>query len=118
MKTVSQYLRNHLLKKVNNPIIQINIGELLRSEWSIKFEKLMRNRLVMGAFRYGNLYAGNKHQYDRISAIIARAQQYQLEGNDELLVDIANLCLIEFEIGKHPKKHFTSIDDGPHVSCG
>ncbi len=42
-------------------------------------------------------------------------KEYIETGNDELLVDVANLCMKEFAVGNHPKKHFNSVDDGEHV---
>ena len=88
---------------------------LRKTEWSDEFENLMRNRLLMGAFRYGKIREQNKPNYMRMQSAERRMKLYEETGNDELLVDIANLCLLEFMIGKHPKKHFNSIDDGEHA---
>ena len=93
------------------------IDRLRESEWSDVFEKLMRNRLVMGAFRYNCIHEPNKVQYDRVSAMFRRLTKYVETGNTELLVDIANLALLEFEEGDHPNKHFRSEDDGIHVTA-
>lgn len=100
---------NELLSKPN----PISIQELQLSEWSYDFEKLMRNRLIMGAFRYGKLHAKGKPQYDRIESCIKRLRRYQETGNKEYLVDTANLCLMEFEEGNG---HFESIDDD-NIHC-
>lgn len=89
--------------------------ELEASEWSPKFERLMRNRLIMGALRYGKLGAPGKPNYDRCKSILKRLMTYRVTGNQELLVDIANLCLVEFVDGKHPMRHWHSVDDGMHV---
>jgi len=88
---------------------------LRKTEWSDEFENLMRNRLLMGAFRYGKIREQNKPNYMRMQSAERRMKLYEETGNDELLVDIANLCLLEFMVGKHPKKHFNSIDDGEHA---
>lgn len=90
--------------------------ELRESEWSQEFIELMRNRMVMGAYRYGTIRAKNKPNYDRLQSIEKRLNLYKETGNDELLVDIANMCLIEFEIGTHPNKHFDAVDDGEHMN--
>ena len=87
------------------------LKELYESEWSKQFEQLMRNRLVMGALRYGKLHAKGKPKYDRVQSILKRMRLYSETGNKELLVDVANLCLLEFEEGNHPKAHFASVDD-------
>lgn len=91
----------------------MNTEDLRKSEWSEEFETLMRNRLVMGAFRYGKIGDKNKPVYDRIESIERRARKYRETGNKEFLVDIANLCLLEFVEGEG---HFESIDDGEHVN--
>jgi hypothetical protein len=93
-----------------------NIEELKKTEWSQRFEQLMRNRLVLGVFRgYGKLNAPGKPQWDRPGRIEKEISLYREDGNLERLVDIANMCLLEFEEGKHPKRHFKSSDDGIHT---
>ena len=93
----------------------LEVGNLEKSEWSETFEQLMRNRLIIGAFRYGRAHT-EKPKYDRISSAIKRLKKYTESGNTEYLVDVANLCLLEFEEGTHFKKHFAAIDDGEHVT--
>ena len=89
---------------------------LFESEWSKIFETLQRNRLVMGALRYGKINAPNKPIYDRVSGMQKRLKLYQESGNKEYLVDVANLCMLEFVECHHPTAHFKAIDDGEHVS--
>lgn len=94
-----------------------SIAELRRSEWSPTFERLMRNRLVIGAFRYLLFEEYRKKwEFDCASEAIRRIEEFQKTGNTEHLVDAANMCLIEFEFSNHPKKHFSSVDDGMHNS--
>lgn len=93
-----------------------SLDKLKETEWSPLFEKLMRNRLIIGAMRYGCLHEKGKAVYDRIDSMEKRLRKYKETGNLEFLVDIANLALCEFEEGKHPNKHFHSIDDGEHVN--
>lgn len=117
---MTQYFLNNLWrwkcglpeKDIKKP--KLDYQELKTSQWSIEFEKLMRSRLIMGAYRYGKLHDSKNSKLDRIGNMIHRLEQYQLTGNDELLVDVANLCLCEFEMGVHPNKHFNPIDDGVH----
>lgn len=89
--------------------------ELKESEWSEEFERLMRNRLIIGALRYGRIGAANKPQYDRVNSMIKRLMKYQETGNKEFLVDVANICLLEFVECNHPNQHFHAIDDGEHT---
>jgi hypothetical protein len=84
---------------------------LQQTEWSIEFEVYMRNRLIMGAIRYGLIGAAGKPQYDRIASMVKRLHNYTATGNKEHLVDVANLCLLEFVECNHPHQHFHSIDE-------
>ena len=79
------------------------------------FRKYKDNRLVMGSFRYGRNGIQGKKQYKRIEAAIDRLNKYKKTGNDELLVDVSNLCELEFWEGNHPNKHFKAEDDKEHV---
>lgn len=102
------------LPEVSNTSIA-SYDELKQTEWSDNFENLMRNRLVIGAMRYGRIGAKNKPDYDRIESMIKRLSNFKRTGNKEYLVDVANLCLLEFVECKHPNQHFHAIDDGEHV---
>lgn len=114
MKTVSQHIRDHLLQCVTPSKPMPSLDELRASEWSPEFENLMRNRLVMGAFRYGRIHSSGKPAWDRVESIKQRIDAYEKMGNTEYLVDIANMALLEFEEGTHPEKHFASTDDADH----
>ena len=114
--TIHNLLRKRLLEQAGlaeTPARFLRLQDLEQSEWSDAFERLMRNRLIMGALRYGLMH-GPRPDYDYISDTIRRLQAYQESGNTEHLVDVANLCLLAFELDRHPKKHFASGDDGEH----
>ena len=117
---IDHFLRNLWLWKCglpeNEPQKMASLEELKTTEWSDDFEKLMRNRLIMGAIRYGRIGDKNKIQYEHIDSMIKRLNKYQESGNKEYLVDVANLCLLEFVECNHPKQHFHAIDDGEHVN--
>jgi len=92
--------------------------ELERTQWSPGFERLMRNRLIVGAYRYGPIGAPGKPAYDRVGAVAARLAAYQASGNKELLVDIANLALLEFVECRHPRAHFRAAGcEAGHVEA-
>lgn len=118
--TLHQIIRNRLLKRAG--LIQKpekpSFESLKRSEWSDDFERLMRNRMIMGAFRYETFEEKKKTawKYDFPTEAIKRIGKYQETGNTENLVDAANMLLIEFEFGHHKNKHFNSIDDGEHIA--
>ena len=114
--TNSQWLRKRLEEKLYGKCGDKteSLDSLRQTEWSLLFETLMRNRLLMGRFRYGKMGDPQKGDYDCISSAITRLRLYQQTGNLEHLPDVANLCLVEFVHSKHPKKHFAAHDDGIH----
>ena len=87
--------------------------EIGESQWCNEFEQLMRNRIIMGTFRYGALRGGGG-TYDNIQSAIDRLVLYQDSGNKEHLVDAANLCLVEWVEEVHPDAHWCATDDGIH----
>jgi len=117
MTTVNEHIRNHLLERVGifKPDPKPSLESLKKTEWSSKFEQLMRNRLIVGAFRYGLINEPGKKRYDRTDSIRQRLDLYNETGNAEHLVDIANLCLMEFEEPNHKRFHFKAQDDVIHA---
>jgi hypothetical protein len=90
------------------------LAQLQESQWNREFESLMRNRLIMGAFRYGTFGEQSKVRHDNPKSILTHLVLYMETGNAEHLVDIANLALVEFTLPSHPSFHFEAIDDGAH----
>ena len=111
-KTITDHIRFHL---VTGRLFGMDYPSLIKTEWSGRFERLMRNRMIFGAFRYGLLRAFGKKQFDRIKDIRKRLDLYEQTHNMEYLVDSANLLMLELEEGDHPDKHFTSADDEIHT---
>jgi hypothetical protein len=115
VKTVSEHIRARLFPDPEPEPEIATLGELQASEWSPEFEQYMRNRLIMGALRYGRLGAPGKPSYDCVSRMQKDLLDYHLTGNREFLVDIANHALVEFVEGRHPKAHFRATDGGKHT---
>lgn len=90
-----------------------DLETLLRTERSPEFEELRLQRMIMGAFRYGLLGAEGKPQWDRAADMIRRLDRYKQDGNAEHLIDIANLCMLEFVEGTH--NGVMSQDDAAHT---
>ena len=94
-----------------------NLPELVDSEWNHEFEKLCRNRLIMGAFRYGEL--DRKHrgikEYDYVKSALDRLKMYKETPNLEILVDVANFMLLEFTLCRNTVP-FIPVDDGIHCT--
>jgi len=115
MDTITNHIRNHLLsqKGVIRGKKKPSLEELKETEWNNEFEILMRNRLILGAFRYGRLK--ENISYDSITSMRQRLDLLELNGNGEHLVDIANIALVMFTRKDHPKFHFKAQDDGIHT---
>jgi len=115
--TNTEYLRKRITEHINNGSVgdkAESLDSLRQSEWCPEFEQLMRNRLLVGRFRYGRMDDPNKGDYDHICSMIQRLRLYQKTGNLEHLVDVANLALVEFRHSKHPNRHFSAEDDVIH----
>lgn len=86
---------------------------LLLTNWSTEFETLMRNRLAMGALRYGMIghQKAKQSPFDVAGAVLPKLRAYHLTGNTEYLVDAANYLMLVFCIDPHPTKHFSALDD-------
>ena len=111
MKTVTQLIR----ERVERNLVGVpDLSVMRNTEWSRDFEKLMRNRLLMGCMRYGEMKDKESQGYDMIGSLVARLERYRKTGNLECLVDIANLALLEFEFPSHSRAHFSAEDDGEH----
>ena len=114
---VHDFLRNNILN--NRGVTVRNVAPpletIMKTEWCQKFIDLMRNRLIMGFFRYGPAINDNSTSYSRIDSIRQRLSLYESDGNAEHLVDIANICLVEFLNESHPKFHWNAQDDGIHI---
>lgn len=117
MESLHDKIRTRLLaqagifpeKKLSKPL-----DEIEREQWNAKFERYMRNRLIMGYLRYGPIKKQMQYpKYDNVSSMKARLELYAKTRNREHLVDIANLCMVEFST--HPNYPFIASDDAEHV---
>lgn len=117
-RSVNNHLRQRIYRQcgvVDCPENSVNLEDLMQTEWNAEFENLMRNRLLMGALRYGLMKDPEKAKYNYLEAMEDKIKQYRITGNDELLVDIGNYALLEFTLGRHPNKHFKATDDKNHA---
>lgn len=111
-------IRQSLERKIrpDPPIQNASYDELVQTEWNPVFEQYMRNRLIMGSFRYERLQEKAKgNKYKCIEYVRTKLLEYEKKGNLECLVDAANLLLIEFTAPHHPQAHFQAEDDTQHV---
>lgn len=84
--------------------------EVARARVVQEFLDLMVNRLAVGHFRY---VVGSPKgiKYNVAKSLVARAEMYAATGNGELLVDLANLAMLEYDNPSHPDYHFEAGDD-------
>lgn len=113
-----EYIRQHLL----NALCDIDSLSHHSLEWvkehrSVvhEFELLRRNRLIQGWFRYRHDFNKPSGEFDAIESAIGRLKSYQKTGNQEYLVDAANLCAIEFALPTQEHHYFESGHDGEHA---
>lgn len=71
----------------------------------------------MGGIRYETFDEKRSgHTYNLIEYAMHKIQLYKETGNQECLVDAANILMIEFEAPTHPTPHFTPLDDQHHCT--
>lgn len=113
-KTAKSFLLDLWRDLTGLPPVDDSEWELLKTtEWSARFEQLMRNRLLMGSLRYETFEKKRESfDYDCATEAVKRIGKYQATGNKEHLVDAANMLLLQFEFGPG---HWAPQDDGEHA---
>lgn len=118
-KTVTEHIRERIERHaglIAAPRVP-PLDDLRKTEWSDEFETLMRNRLLMGAFRYGLMKdkIDGSRSWAMLQSMRSRLTKYEATHNLEMLVDVANLCLLEYLMGKAKGFTMLAVDDGEHV---
>jgi hypothetical protein len=107
-------LRRRLLERASltdPPPPKMSLERMYETQWSDEFIGYMRNRLVVGCMRYGDIRKGEKK--DNVRRAIQCLQYYVETGNQEALVDAANFCVVEFlNPGSHSHPFFEGTDRG------
>lgn len=120
MKTVTELIREHLYYNICGvPVSEQkmpDLNELSKTETNELFFQLMRNRLIIGAFRYGLMKNKDKGAYDLLEALKRKLGNYIATGNLEYLVDAANYLLLEFTFPHVNNAHFNATDDTDHCN--
>ena len=89
--------------------------QLIQESWSIRFERLMRNRLLIGCYRYGRFGPKQAAAYNMVPSIKKRLDTFEKDGNLEHLVDVANLCMLIFVHGESIGLTMLAQDDSDHT---
>jgi len=114
MKTVHDFIRDHLFRQCGLCDSSFPLHLIQSSQWSVLFARYMRNRLTMGFFRYGDNRSPGP--YANVPSAMNHLHSYLQTGNQEHLVDAANLCMVEFMTGNcHPTPYFKAADDSEHT---
>lgn len=101
-------------KKFPKPELLPPPDVLKKTEWCTEFEALMRNRLLMGAFRYGQIKKQDYSKYNLTGEAKRRIDLYRGTKNLEFLVDAANMMLLAFVHGKRIGHIVDPLDDSDH----
>ena len=91
-----------------------NIDEILKTEYSERFDSIRKDMMVVSYFKYGPL-KDNYNNYkciDAIGSLEKRLAKYKETGNTEFLADIANFAMIEFMFPSIPGAKYTPTDNG------
>lgn len=90
------------------------IEDILKTEYSERFDKIRKDMMVMSYHKYGPI----KDNYDKFKCMDAlgniekRIQKYKETGNTEFLADVANFAMIEFMYPSIDGAKYTSTDSG------
>ena len=119
MKTVTEHIRDRLLRKVA-PERHFDICEkspytILNEEMDWQFLAEMGYGMIMGYFRYG---PAEKSTINNLEEAKRRIERYEKTGNQECLRDAANFLMQERRKPSIEGTHFTPIDDGEHAQEG
>ena len=89
-------------------------NNILKTEYSMKFDQLRKNRMIVSYHKYGPLREnyGNR-LVSAIDNLEKRLQLYKETGNIEYLTDVANFAMIEFMHPQHQKSHYNDLSESP-----
>lgn len=75
-----------------------DIQQILKTEYSERFDEIRKNMMVMSYYKYGPM-RDNYEKFkcmDALENIEKRIKKYKETGNTEFLADVANFAMIEF----------------------
>lgn len=88
------------------------MSEVLKQEYSERFDELRKYAVKVSYFKYGpakkNFAEG---RVDAVASLRKKLLAYERTGNTEYLVDVANYAMFEFMYPLHPKAHYKATDD-------
>lgn len=93
---------------------QKSYDEILKTEYSGRFDKIRKDMMVMSYYKYGPLKDnyGTYKCMDAIGNLEKRLAKYKETGNTEFLADVANFAMLEFMNPSIPGATYTPTDSG------
>lgn len=88
--------------------------EILKTEYSERFDEIRKSMMVVSYYKYGPLKE-NYEKYkcmDAIANMRKRIEEYERTGNTEFLADVANYAMIEFMHSSIEGAKYTPTDSG------
>lgn len=95
-------------------------GDILKTEYSEKFDQLRKLAMENSYHKYGPLKKNyEEHKcMDALGNLEKRLEKYRETGNTEFLVDVANFAMIEFMYPSLPNAHYEATATGACETVG
>jgi len=93
----------------------MSVSDIVREKWDADFVDACRNRIVVGAMRYGNggsQYESRECGDSFLRRLREKLAEFDRTRNHEMLVDIAVYCMLLWRFDDHPAAHFEAMDQG------
>lgn len=93
----------------------MSIEDILKTEWSPKFESIRKNMMVVSYYKYGSIkenHSKENNHMDAVQNIKIRLEKYLATGNTEFLCDVANFAMIEFMNPQVAGAYYKGTDSG------
>lgn len=96
------------------------MNEILKTEYSERFDKLRQQAMEVSYYKYGPIKQNyQKHKcMDAIGNLKRRLEEYEKTGNTEFLVDVANFAMIEFMYPEREGAYYKATDSGAVETIG
>jgi hypothetical protein len=103
-------LRAGIRKPEPAPFAGWTLERFIEENTSKEFREKTALCLAMGTMRYGPLKTQRKPVCWNVHQAIERLARFLDDGNEQHLIDSANMCEAEWVMKSHPKAHFRPLD--------
>lgn len=106
----------------DQPEVSEKMKQILKSEYSIDFDELRKNRVAVSSRKYGPVAVNfgqnmvdaiGMLQFDpreELGCLGKCLKKYKETGNTEYLLDAGNYIMFEFMFPKHPQAYFKATE--------